>query len=70
MRSPVSSAGGGGLPGSEEGSVKGFSVASGNGSSEIAIETMSQALRRTGSGELGCAGAGAGGVRSFSGSPI
>jgi hypothetical protein len=33
---------------------------------ELAIETMSQALRRTGSGDLG----GAQGVRSFPGSPI
>ncbi len=67
MRSPVSSSGGEG-----EGSVKGGggnlnanANGVGLGSSEVAIETMSQALRRTGSGDLG-----AGGVRSFPASPV
>lgn len=100
IRSPVSSAGGGGPGGvspplSKSGSVKGgleaaararASSPSGTGKSlgsptsmmsmslspapnggEIAIETMSQALRRTGSGDLSVGG---NGVRSFPGSPI
>ncbi|KAH6641634.1 hypothetical protein F5144DRAFT_564361 [Chaetomium tenue] len=101
IRSPVSSAGGGGPGGvspplSKSGSVKGdleaaararASSPSGTGKSlgsptsmmsmslspvpanggEIAIETMTQALRRTGSGDLSVGG---NGVRSFPGSPI
>jgi hypothetical protein len=101
IRSPVSSAGGGGPGGvspplSQSGSVRGggFEAAararasspSGTGKSlgsptsmmsmslsppagsggEIAIETMTQALRRTGSGDLSAGG----GVRSFPVSPI
>ncbi len=70
MRSPVSSSGGEGKGGrSEEGSVKGLAIGGNGVGSEVAIETMSQALRRTGSGDLG-GGAGAGGVRSFPASPV
>ncbi|KAH6627024.1 hypothetical protein B0J18DRAFT_157511 [Chaetomium sp. MPI-SDFR-AT-0129] len=43
----------------------------GTGGGEIAIETMSQALRKTGSGDLSVGGlSGSGGVRSFPTSPI
>ncbi|KAK4152908.1 hypothetical protein C8A00DRAFT_34363 [Chaetomidium leptoderma] len=46
-------------------------AAGGGGGGEIAIETMRQALRRTGSGDLGGAGGGGGSaVRSFPASPI
>ncbi|KAK0727130.1 hypothetical protein B0T26DRAFT_118392 [Lasiosphaeria miniovina] len=77
IRSPVSSAGGPGTspPTSKSGSVKGLEMSPsrkplGSPTSigptvtgELSIETMSEALRRTGSGDLG-------GVRSFPTSPI
>jgi hypothetical protein len=106
IRSPVSSAGGGGPgsaspPASKSGSVKGLEVGAGGSprkpppplgsptsmlsmllggglgvpagptvSGEIAIETMTEALRRTGSGDLSSGGASVGGMRSFPASPI
>jgi hypothetical protein len=39
-------------------------------SGEISIETMTDALRRTGSGDLSSGGASVGGMRSFPASPI
>lgn len=76
--SPASRSGGGGGGGKPLGSPTSMmSMQLGGGllpggptvTGEIAIETMSQALRRTGSGDLG-GGGGGGGVRSFPTSPI
>jgi hypothetical protein len=73
IRSPVSSAGAGSPPTSQSGSVKGFDMSPPRKpvhtssaplvTGELAIETMTQALRRTGSGDLS-------GVRSLATSPI